>query len=354
MSNMKEDIIDSYQCSTCFLCGSEGTFLYVELKDRLFGAAGEWNFKKCRNPECGLIWIDPMPTEKDISKAYRNYYTHEHLDNKPEKYSFLKKLLYLFYNQIKKSYISYRYNYQLESFADWEKYLGILMYFLPTRKAKIDFDAMYLHSQVGGHLLDIGCGNGQKLEMMQQLGWQTEGLDIDPIAIKKAKKKGMKVYLGTLKSQKYPNDYFDAITMSHIIEHVHDPLKTLQECKRILKPGKLLIVVTPNSKSWGHKLYRDSWLSLDPPRHLHIFSDLTLRALTEKAGFKKIRIFSTIRAANNLFIASRNIQNTGLYKWRSNQSCYMRIWAEGMQFIEWIILKIRPDLGEEIVLIGEK
>lgn len=61
----------------CYLCSTLGKPLYQGLKDCLFGAAGEWNLKKCPNPECGLVWLDPMPIEEDIHKAYQNYYTHQ-------------------------------------------------------------------------------------------------------------------------------------------------------------------------------------------------------------------------------------------------------------------------------------
>jgi hypothetical protein len=57
----------------CSLCGTRGEPLYAGLTDRLFGAPGEWNLKCCSNSGCGLIWLDPMPLEDDIGKAYENY-----------------------------------------------------------------------------------------------------------------------------------------------------------------------------------------------------------------------------------------------------------------------------------------
>ena len=55
----------------CTLCRGEGKCLYSNLTDRLFGAPGEWNLKRCTNPGCGLVWLDPMPIEEDIGKAYQ-------------------------------------------------------------------------------------------------------------------------------------------------------------------------------------------------------------------------------------------------------------------------------------------
>jgi hypothetical protein len=58
----------------CYLCDAEGHILYTGLRDRLFGAPGEWNLQQCPNPTCGLIWLDPMPTEADLQKIYATYY----------------------------------------------------------------------------------------------------------------------------------------------------------------------------------------------------------------------------------------------------------------------------------------
>jgi SAM-dependent methyltransferase len=213
---------------------------------------------------------------------------------------------------------------------------------------------MYLSAQPNGHLLDVGCGNGWLLKIMQDLGWCVEGVDFDPNAVENARRKGVQVRLGTLEAQQYPDNYFDAITLSHLIEHVHGPLELLRECQRILRPGGRLVLVTPNGHSWGHRIFKDAWLALDPPRHLYVFSVPSLRYLAEKAGFKKFRLSTTIRDANGLFIASKSIQRTGKHVWGSPQPRAFRIWARALQLVEWAILKLKPYIGEEIALMAEK
>src|SRR5690348_6884927 len=69
--------IRSRSCPNCYLCKASGKLLYEGLTDRLFDAPGSWSLKLCPNPSCGLIWLDPMPIESDIAKAYERYYTHE-------------------------------------------------------------------------------------------------------------------------------------------------------------------------------------------------------------------------------------------------------------------------------------
>lgn len=347
MVQQSNNEIRTRPCPDCYLCGAQGKPLYQGLKDRLFGASGEWNLKKCPNPECGLVWLDPMPLEEDISKAYQNYYTHQdrYISN-----TWPRRV----YRLVKEGYLAHKYGYHSELDLSWKKVLGMLIYLHPGRRADFDISVMYLPAQPNGRLLEVGCGSGQMLKFMQDLGWCVEGVDFDPAAVENAKAKGLQVRLGTLESQEYPEDYFDAIIMSHLIEHVHDPLQLLRECNRILRPGGNLVVVTPNGESWGHKLYGDAWRGLEPPRHLHVFTIPSLHCLAEKAGFKKLRISTTIRGANGLFMASRSIQRTGKHVNGGPQPRAVRIWARGMQLAEWAILKVKPDVGEEIALMGEK
>src|ERR1700704_6417907 len=70
------DQIRSRPCPSCYVCGAKGDSLYHDLKDRYFAAPGVWNIRKCRNAGCGHAWLDPMPIEEDIGKAYETYFTH--------------------------------------------------------------------------------------------------------------------------------------------------------------------------------------------------------------------------------------------------------------------------------------
>lgn len=350
METKDDNEIRTYSCPKCYLCGNEGKLLYQSLKDRLFGAPGEWNLKKCTNLECSLVWLDPMPLEEDIGKAYQTYYTHQDTSNIPNTWP------RRFYRLIKEGYLANKYGYLNSKVATWQKLLSILMYFDPGRCANLDFGVMYLPLQPNASLLEVGCGSGWMLQIMKDLGYNVEGVDFDFSAVENARNKGLCVKHGTLQSQNYLDNHFDVITMSHLIEHVHEPLKLLQECYRILKPGGTLVVVTPNINALGHTYFQESWLHLDPPRHLHIFTPNSLENLTKKAGFNTTNRLTTIRDANGLFLASQSIQQTGNHNMSSPQrkNLRLRIWAKTLQLWEWAILKVRPNLGEEIVLIGKK
>lgn len=230
----------------------------------------------------------------------------------------------------------------------------MLFHLHPGLMARIDGNIMYLHAQPDGRLLDVGCGSGAWLKMMQELGWCVEGVDIDPSAVENAQKKGLNVRFGTLESQKYPDDHFHTVTINHVIEHVHDPWGLLRESCRIITPGGHLVVATPNTKSWGHGMFKEAWLYLDPPRHLHMFTPEGLRDLAERSGFSRVNVFTTVHAADLVFIGSRSIQRTGRFGKDGPQPRATNVRALGMQLIEWALLRVKPGLGEEIALIAEK
>jgi 2-polyprenyl-3-methyl-5-hydroxy-6-metoxy-1,4-benzoquinol methylase len=284
------------------LCGSEGRLIYSGQKDRLFGATGAWNFKACLNQECGLIWLDPMPMIEDLGKAYANYYTHG--TNGPVRPAgFLKRMHAL----ALRGYWAHKYHYEIGSQPFPARVLARLLYLSPIRRREADGGVRCLPAVPHGRLLDVGCGSGQWLSEMSQRGWTVEGVDFDKSAVKLARQAGLKVESGSLEEQHYPDDCFDAVTLNHVIEHVPDPVRTLAECARILKPAGRLVLFTPNSASLGHRLFKESWRGLEPPRHLHIFSTQSMRRTLSAAGFKEITILP--------FIVTSIIYQSLLLRW---------------------------------------
>ena len=352
--------IRSRPCPDCYLCSARGDPLYSGLRDRLFGAPGEWSLRKCPSSECGLVWLDPMPLEEDIGKAYETYYTHYAPGQSVQTGATLAKRLKQFLRTgyvgryVRAGYIARKYGYCAERVGIWQKWVGLIEYLRVGQRAWLDFQLMYLPANPSGRLLDVGCGSGQMLSVMAELGWQAEGVDFDPAAVQHARSKGLQVRLGTLEEQRYPNAHFDAITMSHLIEHVHDPIALLAECYRILKPGGALVVVTPNVESYGHKRFGSHWRGLEPPRHLHLFSQRSLCTVVSEAGFTRASTATTIRDADRYLAASRALQRTGRHKMGAPEPRTIRVWAWYMQVLEWVVLKLKPDIGEELALIGEK
>jgi len=158
-----DDFINSYSCPTCLLCSSSGNVIYKELGDRLFGVSGSWNLKKCSNPRCNLIWLDPMPTKGDISKAYKNYYTHH---TEGVKKTWLNQLS----DRAVNAYISQFYGYSNKSTGFYDKLLAFFILMHPGRKVDADFSVMWQKNISNCSLLEVGSGSGALLKRMANLG----------------------------------------------------------------------------------------------------------------------------------------------------------------------------------------
>lgn len=350
----QKDLIGTEAKPLCYLCGSPGKILYRECKDRLFGTPGNWTLKQCPSSECGLVWLDPMPIREEISKAYKNYYTHHEAGaGAPKKSkSTFKQFMQAFRLTQANGYYALKYRVKNQT-SLLGKLAGLLIYLQPAVKAKYDFKAMYLQTRPGARLLEIGCGSGDQLAFLQGLGWQVEGLDVDPVAAGVASARGLKVHVGSLEEQCFPARQFDAIVSSHVIEHVHDPVGLLRECSRILSPGGRLVIITPNTTSWFHKWFGANWLALDSPRHLHLFNSISLRRAAEHSGLSVRVITSTVREADGVYRASRDIRDTGHHVWGCRHSWAVRRWSRVLQLLEWLLLQLGVDRGEELMAICE-
>lgn len=143
-----------------------------------------------------------------------------------------------------------------------------------------------------GRILDVGCGLGDTLALLQSLGWNAYGLDIDATAIDEARKRGLKhVSVGTYKNvATYPDNFFDTIRLYHVIEHLEEPELCLRLAYKKVKPGGEVIIGTPNGESLVARLAGTYWLHLDAPRHLFLFSPQTLGALLARSRFKNLRV----------------------------------------------------------------
>jgi SAM-dependent methyltransferase len=145
------------------------------------------------------------------------------------------------------------------------------------------------HFAPGARLLDVGCGNGDFVRHMRWAGWDASGQEIDPEAAAFAREAGAPVTSETIDelAADRPGAY-DAVTMSHVIEHIHSPVAFLRSARTLLKPGGRIWVATPNLGSAGHREYGRDWMALDPPRHLVLFTRDSLRRALLDSGFHDV------------------------------------------------------------------
>ena len=119
-----------------------------------------------------------------------------------------------------------------------------------------------------GRILDIGCGRGLFLNIMNQDGWNTVGQEFDEKSAYYATSNyGIDVRAGSLEG-KFESESFDVININHVLEHLENPGKTLTECYRILKKSGLLVVAVPNIDSFQAIYGKANWFQLDIPIHL--------------------------------------------------------------------------------------
>lgn len=337
------EIEKTFKRPLCSVCNSNGVELYKGLTDKLFGSNGKWNLFKCTNKDCNTIWLNPAPVEEEIYKAYQKYYTHT--DSNLRKTNILRK----FFNRIQESYLTNKYGYPSTA----PKFLRLILFIAPLRRSATDFNVMYLPS-TNGTLLDIGCGSGEFILSMQLKGWDVTGIDFDFKAVQLAQSKGLNVKKGDLFDQTFKDERFDAIVLSHLIEHVYDPSKILIECKRLLKKGGKLVIATPNNESLGHIVFGHNWRGLEPPRHINLYSMSSLKSLIDRTGFEETNTFSIPRISRDIFIKSYQIKSREKISNEVNISLILNIFATVFTSIESFFNIFFPSIGEEIILITKK
>lgn len=282
--SLRSDVIATFARPMCPFCGEAGAHLYESLKDELFGAPGSWGFRRCENPECDLIWLDPTPLASELSKAYRSYYTHTQsgsIDRIDAKWWVCARLIGLY---------------------------GHLVHYTGLSERRQDLLTRHLDGVKPGSLLEIGCGDGSFLSVARERGWKTTGVDSDPQAAQAALKKyGIVVQVGRIEDCDFPREHFDLIVMNHVIEHVLDPAALLSACAAILRREGRVLLVTPNSAGLGHVVFGRRWRGLEPPRHFHLFSPGTLERTTHGNGLHCVCLNTTSVNAEAIFWGSTGL-----------------------------------------------
>jgi ubiquinone/menaquinone biosynthesis C-methylase UbiE len=201
-------------------------------------------------------------------------------------------------------------------------------------------------------LLEIGCGSGDRIIKLNKAGWDVIGQDIDNNAYEKLTSNNIPFILGNTDQLK--GEQFDVILLSHVIEHVKDPVSLLKECRRLLKSNGKLYITTPNNQSFTHKLFRRYWLGLDSPRHLIVYNINSLTNILSSSGYKNIKA-RTI-AVNTEIFAMHSIDILR-YKWTNVYSAprigkeFIPVFLQLTLFILNCITRVH---GDECFVIASK
>jgi 2-polyprenyl-3-methyl-5-hydroxy-6-metoxy-1,4-benzoquinol methylase len=158
-----------------------------------------------------------------------------------------------------------------------------------VRKRTLNKKKQLVTAAVGmdkGTILDIGCGTGAFLNTMQLAGWGITGLEPDATARTKAGE------LYNIQPQ-WPEKLFQlqpsayhAITMWHVLEHVHELHAYIKQLAVLLSPNGKIFIAVPNYTSKDAAVYKQQWAAYDVPRHLYHFSPAAMQQLVSAYGLK--------------------------------------------------------------------
>ncbi|MBU2645557.1 class I SAM-dependent methyltransferase [bacterium] len=205
-----------------------------------------YNVLKCKN--CSLVFVWPHPPHVELETHYDNGYYDEWISRQKARRQGM-----------------------------WRKRLKKVAKFKSS-----------------GYLLDVGCGEGAFLGLAQKKGWQVSGTEISAFAARYASEAlNTDIFCGDLLSAHFKENYFDVVTMWHVLEHVDDPKKYLSEIQRILKPDGLFVLAVPNVNNLVfqivYRIIRGRSLKLftigEKEIHLYHFSPVTLKRYLAATGF---------------------------------------------------------------------
>jgi SAM-dependent methyltransferase len=134
-------------------------------------------------------------------------------------------------------------------------------------------------------ILDVGCGTGGLLRRLQRYGF-SDLTGVDPYTSLEADEPGFRVKRAELTEL---GGGYDLIMMHHVLEHLVDPKRSLEELRARLNPGGRLLVRIPVAASESCRLYGPDWFNLDPPRHLLVPSRDGMEKLAARSGFRVVR-----------------------------------------------------------------
>jgi 2-polyprenyl-3-methyl-5-hydroxy-6-metoxy-1,4-benzoquinol methylase len=257
----------------CPFCASSDSRVLYPVED-LFG--DHYQLNSCNG--CKAFFLAPPPSEKQLAQAYDSSYYGE----KEEKFSA----------------------------SGVEK---VLDYFRAGRARSI---ARLL--KPGAKILDVGCGNGRFLGFLSTYGnFQLYGAELDGNSARRAARvRDINLKVGSLETGDFPNNYFDAVTLFHVFEHLKNPSEILDIITSISKPGGVVVFSFPNIVSFQARMFKGKWLHLDPPRHLFYFAPRDFEKVMNSRGFTLMRShyssaeqnpFGMIQSILNLVVKKREV-----------------------------------------------
>lgn len=319
-----------------------GQVRHRDLDDRLFGVPGRWHIRA----RADIYWLDPMPLRDDILHAYVNYHTHDDEQTTPSDGPARADWYYTLREKVWAT--------EQPSTGSQDRHRIPWQAWLPPVREQLRFDRGFLPVLHKGKLLDIGCGSGGLVERLNRLGWDSQGIDPDPQAVEIARSLNRPVSRAGVEELPQMANELDAATLFHVIEHIHDPIKVLQDVHHLLKPGGRVVLVTPNARSLVSRIFGRHWRGLEPPRHLQVFTRRSLARALKEAGFVDISVATSFRDASGMFCASHAIRHNQASAPTITPPRRVRLLGDATLAVEWLLTRFGLPVGEELVAVARR
>lgn len=236
--------------AACRACGATLAPAEVSgIRDWEYGFPGEFAYRPC--PGCGVRQLFPFPDLDDLREAYRmDYHGHAEPGQKGLLYSLLFRAL--------------------------------------ERTEQARLSALVAG---GARVLDVGCGIGLFLAKLRALGAaDLMGIDFSERAAQAVRARGIPCHQGTFQDFPAEGGSFDVVVMNNYLEHTLNPAAELEQARRLLRPGGVLVGELPNFDSLDRALFGRFWGGNHVPRHTFQFGPRELRAFLSRAGFSRVRL----------------------------------------------------------------
>jgi SAM-dependent methyltransferase len=235
---------------SCVLCGEAGVLrpLVQDIRDYEYGVPWRSALSVCTS--CGLVVQAPRIDAADIPKLYPgDYLAHSGSSRSRGVYGRLKRML-------------------------------------ARHEARVLARRVPEH----GSVIEVGCGNGAFLATLHEIrpDIRLAGVDIEDVGI--TDPPGLAFHHGQLEEVELPEASFDAVYCSNLIEHVADPPAFLAGCRAILRPGGVIVGVTPDHLSVDRYLFGRYWAGYHYPRHTFVFDHHNIKNLLQNAGFDVVQV----------------------------------------------------------------
>ena len=300
----------------CDFCGSEAATLIMSGPDLLEGLPGHFQFVRCES--CGLLRQNPRLDWEELSGYYPPDYV-SHASQIAAQTRGLKRFG--------------------QRYGHWKRVRLVAKY------------------KPAGRWLDVGCGSGLNLQEAHFWNqWELSGLEpVTAMAEYTSQQLGIPVFNTTIENFSAEAESYDIITLWDVLEHLPNPSEAISKISRLLKPGGILVLSTPNLASLDHRWFKDAWIGYDLPRHLNLFPPALLNELLKKNGLTPIR--SVCLAGSHAAL----LLDFGFLHRKTGSALAGRIAGRGGEFLPYRLLTFLPlwvidhlKMGTNITVVARK